>query len=247
MPIQHILVPQGAEYQAVLRGLRRNSPRSETSSTLSSTTQTVVLPIPIGYEPVRRSLSLLHSTLHASSGLLLMGLGGSLTPDLYVGDVALLDSAIATWLPDHPELTCNRSLTNELQARLGQSGRWARGVTCDRLVSTALEKRQLTEKYGASVVEMEGFGVLEYAQENEIPCAIVRVISDDCIHDLPDANGAISPDGKLRSMPLTCSMMRQPKAAFRLIRGSLQGLKALEQATTQLFATEIFVRKENIE
>jgi len=168
-----------------------------------------------------------------------MGLGGSLTPDLCVGDVALLESAIATWQPDRSELKGDRALIDKLQARLGQSGRRVKGVTCDRLVNIAAEKRQLAEKYGASVVEMEGYGVLEYAQEHEIACAIVRVISDDCFHDLPDANGAISPEGTLRSLPLAWRMMRQPLAALRLMRGSLQGLKVLEQVTAQLFATEV--------
>ncbi|MGB3496148.1 MAG: hypothetical protein WBA57_25695 [Elainellaceae cyanobacterium] len=239
MLIQHILVPQGAEYQAVLRGLKRVFPKGDFSPTLASTPRPVVLPIPIGDQPVRRSLSHLYSTLHSSSGLLLIGLGGSLTPDFQVGDVALLESAIATCQPDWAELTCDRGLIDELQVRLGQSGRRVKGVTCDRLVSIAAEKRQLAEKYGASVVEMEGYGVLEYAQENEIACAIVRVISDDCHHDLPDANGTISPEGTLRSLPLAWSMVRQPIAALRLIRGSLQALQMLEQVTAQLFAAEV--------
>lgn len=174
-----------------------------------------------------------------------MGLGGSLTPHLCVEDVAILESAIATWLPNQPELRGDRALIDTLQVRLGQSGQRVKGVTCDRLVSTVSEKSQFAKQYGASVVEMEGFGVLEYAQENEIPCAIVRVISDDCFHDLPDANGAISSNGELRSMVLAWSMMRQPIAALRLIRGSLQGLKILEQVTNQLFSTKILMKEEN--
>jgi len=46
---------------------------------------------------------------------------------------------------------------------------------------------------------------------------------------------------------LAWRMMRQPLAALRLMRGSLQGLKVLEQVTAQLFANEVFGGKENIE
>lgn len=65
--------------------------------------------------------------------------------------------------------------------------------------------------------------------------AILRVISDDCSGDLPDITGAIGPDSNLRPVVLALSFFKKPLAAAIFIRGSLRGLKALEQAALALW------------
>jgi len=109
------------------------------------------------------------------------------------------------------------------------------GVSCDRIINTATEKRQLAQTHQADVVDMEGFSLLSVLKATPISISIIRVISDDVHHDLPDLNAAISPDGKLQSLPLAIGMMRQPLSALRLIQGSLKGLKQLENVTAQIF------------
>jgi hypothetical protein len=63
---------------------------------------------------------------------------------------------------------------------------------------------------------------------------MIRVVSDDCFHDLPDLSAAFSPEGSLKPLPLAIGMARQPLAASRLIRGSLKGLSRLEKLSRQL-------------
>lgn len=108
----------------------------------------------------------------------------------------------------------------------------ARGVSCDRVITTLAEKRQLGDRYDAAVVEMEGTTLLRCLPD--CPIAILRVISDDCHHELPDISAAIGADGSLNVMTLVLSFLRRPVAALRLIRGSLQGLKALEYLAVEL-------------
>ena len=81
---------------------------------------------------------------------------------------------------------------------------------------------------------MEGFAALEVLKSAGVAVAMVRVISDDCYHDLPDIEGAITSEGNIEPLPLAIAFLRQPLAAVRLIRGSLQALKILEQVTTEL-------------
>jgi hypothetical protein len=82
---------------------------------------------------------------------------------------------------------------------------------------------------------MEGAAVLEVLGQTGIAVAMLRAVSDDCHHDLPDLSAAIAPDGSLRPLPLARSLLSRPIAASHLIRGSLAGLKQLERLTRQLF------------
>ncbi len=59
--------------------------------------------------------------------------------------------------------------------------------------------------------------------------AILRVVSDDSLHDIPDVTSAINSDGSLQPLPLALALIRQPLSATWLIRGSLKGLKILER------------------
>jgi hypothetical protein len=78
---------------------------------------------------------------------------------------------------------------------------------------------------------MEGSAILSALPQAQI--AMLRVVSDDCEHQLPDLSAAVG--SQLRTLPLITAMLRQPVGSLRLIRGSLRGLKALEQLTRRLF------------
>jgi hypothetical protein len=108
-------------------------------------------------------------------------------------------------------------------------------LTSDRVIHWAREKQQLAKAYGAEVVDMEGFAALQVLTEAGIPVAMVRVVSDDCGHDLPDLSAAFDAEGYLQPLPLALQFLRDPIAAARLVRGSLQGLRVLERVTAQLF------------
>lgn len=221
LPIQIILVPQGAEYQAVCRGLISiNSPKP------------LVLPIPIGCNALTKHLEKLQQAGHfqnSPQNVLLMGLCGSLSAQYVVGDVVVYQDCINEV---NSSQSCNSELTESLSKNLKEKAYLVKGLTSDRLIHSASEKQYLGQLYNTDVVDMEGLAVLEVLKK----VGIVRVISDDIHHDLPNLASAISPDGALLPLPLALGMMRQPIATTRLIWGSLRGLRVLQNTTRLLFA-----------
>ncbi len=229
LPIHAILVPQGSEYQAICRGLTRIVPTPP------------VVPIPIGSEPLTRHLKKLQQagyfSNHQQPRVLLMGLCGSLTPRYSIGDIVLYQACVysskAAPSPLHP---CDPTLTTRILERLKERAYLVRALTSDRIVWSAAEKRHLGQSYDAEVVDMEGFAALEVLSQAGVAVAMLRVVSDDCEHDLPDLTSALSPDGSLQRLPLAIGLLRQPLAATRLIRGALRGLQVLQEVTAFLFA-----------
>ncbi|MCV3214905.1 phosphorylase [Plectonema radiosum NIES-515] len=214
-----IVVPQGAEYKAVCRGL---------------TSKQNVIPIPVGGQAVSRYLRSCQDKWKPQTKVLVMGLCGSLRDRFQVGDIVLYDECVY----ETKVQQCDRSFTAELYAHLQDQVSLVKGLSCDRVVCSAKEKLHLGEISKADVVDMEGFAALEFFQQAGVQVAMLRVVSDDSKHDIPDLTSAINSDGSLQPLPLAITMIRQPIAATRLIRGSLAGLKVLEEVTTFLFAGE---------
>ncbi|WP_374939443.1 phosphorylase [Tolypothrix sp. FACHB-123] len=223
---QLILVAQGAEYQAVCRGLSHITDRKPT-----------VIPIPMGIKPLNTYLHKLQDDKvflnHPQPKVLLMGLCGSLSPSYPIGKIVLYENCVYQGKVQE----CDRSFTAELHSQLHSQINLVKGLTSDRVVCSAAEKRQLGETLGADVVDMEGFAALEFFHSLGVSVAMLRVVSDDCHHDIPDLTSAISPDGSLRPLPLAMTFIKQPIAASRLIRGSLQGLKVLEDVSKNILLT----------
>lgn len=220
--INIILVPQGAEYQAVCRGIGR-------------ATTPVVVPIPVGAAPLSRYLKTWQQreTLGAGQTLLVMGLCGGLTPHYAIADCVLYRECIDRAEPS-AVLSCDAALLAWLQKKLPHEAAVVRALTSDRLVWSAQEKHQLAQQYSADVVDMEGFAALESLHQTGATIAMLRVVSDNAQHDLPRLTNAISADGTLRPLPLAWGMVQQPIAAARLIRGSLKGLKTLQAIAARL-------------
>ena len=224
-----ILVPQGAEYKAVCRGLSQIH------------TQTpAVFAIPVGSEALIKYLpQWIHSEQirnQTPSQILVMGLCGSLNPRYTAGDIVLYENCIyrdkkGTNLIEK----CNPNFTTQLYKRLGEKASSVKALTSDSVIWSATQKQQLAQKSTADVVDMEGFTTLSFFNQTNTAVAMLRVISDDCNHNIPDLSKTISPSGNIQPLPLAIAMLRQPIAATRLIQGSLKGLKALEKVTKQLF------------
>ena len=228
LPINTILVPQGAEYKAVCRGL----------SGVTGSIPTVVA-IPVGMKPLLKYLQ--QGQFLAPSRVLIMGICGSLSDRYTVGDIVLYQDCVYSGKRQE----CDRPFTAQLHSALStdtinrvsphSSPNLVKSLTSDRLIWSAAEKRRLGETFAADVVDMEGFTALEFFNAAGVGVAMLRVVSDDCQHDIPDLTPAINSDGSLNPFPLAMGMLRQPLAATRLIRGSLTALKVLEQVTNRLF------------
>lgn len=229
--IQTIIVPQGAEYKSVCRGLRH-----------IDVPMPLVIPIPVGVLPLTKYLENLQKTGQFSNSesprVLLMGLCGSLTPRYNVGDIVVYQSCVYQ-SPDYSELLKKNNhptLTGWLYDKLQGKANLVTSLTSDRIIYSASEKHHLGQTYNTEVVDMEGFAALNILSQAGVSVAMVRVISDDVHHNLPNLSAAISPDGSLLPLPLAMGMIRQPIAASRLIWGAIQGLRVLENITTLLFA-----------
>lgn len=229
LPIQIILVPQGAEYKAVCKGLSPVKPPKPQ-----------VLAIPVGCEPLVRYLESYHQAGHLNypqPRVLLMGLCGSLSPRHATGDIVFYQDCIYQSKEPTPlSQSCDRQLTTLLHQKLKERVSLVNSLTSDRLIYSASEKRHLGQIYNTEVVDMEGFVALEVLNQAGVAVAMVRVISDDSQHNIPNLTEAISPDGSLQPLPLAIGMLRQPIAATRLIRGAIQGLRILQTVTTLLFS-----------
>lgn len=233
MTIRVVLVPAGAEYRAVKRGLKRVEKQPQ------------VVAIPAGPQAAKRFLEeWVRTSLLPGSEVLLMGLGGSLSAQYGISSVLVMGRVWnACERQENLSHLCDSKLSAKIAERLGTE--IGVGVTCDRVITTVKEKKALCDRYQAQVVDMESFALLKVLSHHRAnhrnnhtanhSVTILRVISDSCFHDLPDISEALAPNGSLKTMTLLSNFSKQPVAALRLIYGSLKGLKALEQVAYKLF------------
>lgn len=223
MNVDAILVPQGPEYRAVLRGIG------------ATQAELAVLPISVGARSLSCYLEWQRQRSVSQPKVLLVGLCGGLVPRLKPGDVVLYEGCLCASNSRLLWQECDRQLTALFSEKLDRAS-LVRGFTSEIVIWSSTQKRQLYQTYKAEVVDMEGFTALEVLQKAGVAVAMVRVVSDSCLLDIPNLNPAISPSGSLQPIPLSICLLKQPVAASRLIQGSLKGLKALQQITTQLFS-----------
>lgn len=218
LAIDTIVVPQGAEYQAVCRGLAK-----------FNLAQLRLIKIPMGRKNMSQILTR-YAPFDEARKVLLLGLCGSLSQGYPVGDGVVVTSCQNL---DRQQINLDVELTNKIKHKLSLKA--VTGLTSDRIITQAVEKQRLGQHYCASVVEMEGYGWATWLQQRGIAVAMVRVVSDDLKGDLPDLSRAVDHKGNLQPLPMTAAFLRQPQAAIRLIRGSLIGLNALSKITAKLF------------
>ena len=218
IPINTIVVPQGAEYQAVCRGVKK-----------AGASNIQIISIPIGTKNIKQTLTNYASELTYTQNILIMGLCGSLSKQYSVGDTVLYKSCENT---SSQQVDLNSELTTTIQQKLSID--LVTGLTSDLVIHQATEKLQLGNSYSVNVVDMEGYSYIQAFQRRNINVAMLRVVSDDLAGDIPDLSKAIDEDGNLKTAKMAIAFLKQPLAAIRLIKGSLTGLKVLEQITHQL-------------
>ena len=209
-----ILVPQGAEHKAVTKNFPQNH-------------NLQISPTPIGCSSVDKYLqSLDHPQQYQQ--VIVMGLCGSLNPQLKVGDVVLYDSCMY----EAQIFKCSPLfITLSINSAKSPVKSPVQALTSDRLIHLASEKQTLYKSTNCDVVDMEGYAVLEFFSKLNIPVSMIRVVSDDASHDLPNLKTAIDQNGNLKPLELAISFVKNPIAAIRLIRGSLKSLQILSQVS----------------
>ena len=210
-----LLVPRGAEYQAVQRGLVRRQ-RSAGSNEGETTVRAIAIPAGAAVkkwlteEFQEFSLQVTHPS---PTQFLVLGLCGGLNDRTRLGTIVLYGQ------PDLAQRLKIQSVT---------------GITIDRVLCLAAEKAQLAQESQADVVDMESQWIVEYLQSLGRVVNVIRVVSDDAQGDLPDLSAAFDTSGDLRPLALALAFIRHPIAALRLIRGALIALKQLEGWVAEL-------------
>lgn len=211
-----VLVCEGAEHQALSRGLKHTS------------LSTKIITLPMGISSVHRFFQ--EKLIDKQDNVaLLIGLGGSLSPQYQVGDVVVYQSC--SYLDKKAKLQtqfCHPQLSVRLARQLKIP--LVKGVTANQLVNSPALKLTLQQNSGGQVVDMETFGVMSYFPS----LAVIRIISDSYSDELPNLNSAIDSEGKLNNFKMAIAFLQQPLAAIRLIRNSLIGLQKLEQVGNQI-------------
>ena len=223
--IDRILVVQGAEYRSVQQGIKKTKLTDKLGKIPS------IIPIPMGEKDAEKIWQNQEFMAHSQPRqVLIMGLCGSLSPQYSVGDIVLYQACIK----DNLSVATDETLTAAIKQQLNPHIPLVTALTCDRVITSTSQKKSLARNYAATVVDMEGFTYLQTLQSQGVSVAILRIVSDDIHHNLPDINYAIDQNGQIATLPLLISMLRKPLAAIRLIKGSLQGLQILQQVAGKL-------------
>jgi len=176
--------------------------------------------------------------------LLVAGLAGGLAPGLKSGDAVVYDicqgacggfgASASKEKPSHREqnasIRCDDQISEclfELSKSSGQRCFRGSGVTVDRIITEAQSKILLGVKYQAVAVDMESYGLLGVCAAFSLPAAVLRVISDEAGHNLPDFNFAARADGQMDIWRTARVMAARPRASVRFLWGIKMVLKSL--------------------
>ena len=179
----------------------------------------------------------------ACDAVVVLGLGGGLSPDLKTGETILYDTCFL--FRPHEDTsegeaqTTDFNLSSSLRQRLMSDGCpavFAAGLTIDFMVTTPDEKLSMGESYGAAVVDMESYDVMAAASQLEVPIVVVRVILDEAKQKTPDFNIGISEDGKMSDAKSAQAMLMRPFAAVNFLLSLKNSMRALRKVSRMVLA-----------
>jgi hypothetical protein len=214
-----IVVPRGAEARAVERGWPTPRPP--------------LIAVPAG----AAAASALTGVELAEVGLtnagrvrtaLVLGVCGALDPGLRIGDAVVYSRIV-----DGCEII---ELDRELMAAC--AGLFAcapLGVAVvPRVVSRVTEKAAIRAATGAAVIDMEAASVARALHQIGMRVAMVRVVSDDALGELPNLNSIYNTSGALRPIALAFALLRAPGRSVVFIVHALNALRALQATASRL-------------
>jgi hopanoid-associated phosphorylase len=148
-------------------------------------------------------------------GIISVGLGGALSPELAVGDWVIAERLIdgaTTWETD-------AAWTAAIAAALGPTARLGAIIGSDTMVANAEAKAALHKSTGALAVDMESHVAARVASAHGLPFAALRVMSDAADRTLPKAALAgMRPDGGMNLAGVLWALAKAPLQLPALIR-----------------------------
>ena len=177
-----------------------------------------------------------HLKCNQYDALVIAGLAGGLDPRLKTGDAVVYDCCLdARESVDHSDsesvvraagsvIEHIRRQENLVRALLdglrvtSLNSFYGSGITVSQVVINATDKLWLGQQHQALAVDMESFDVLQVASRFDVPAAVVRIISDEAEHDLPNFNSAAEADGRINHRRMAAAMLQRPVASARFLR-----------------------------
>jgi adenosylhomocysteine nucleosidase len=161
-------------------------------------------------------------------GVVSFGVAGGLDPSLKSGDVVVATEVMAgdgRWLAGlslSEEQIASIALGRRRVVRGGLAG-------VEEVVVAQAGKAALRSVTGAAAVDMESHIAAAYAEENDLPFAALRVISDPASRALPAlARSAIKPNGDIDLRQIFRGIVRNPKALRALVSTGIDFNRALK-------------------
>lgn len=162
--------------------------------------------------------------------VLIVGISGALSPEISFGDTVICPEMVAETGAPAP---CDGDLTDRLAEHFaGSKTTFHRGpgVTTNRVICSTAEKRRLYETYGGLTVDMESHAILAAAREFGLRVGVLRVVSDDARHDLPEMNAAFDADFNVRYVKMIAALVSSPIDSARFLKNLRPAGRALGNA-----------------
>jgi adenosylhomocysteine nucleosidase len=163
------------------------------------------------------------------------GFAGALQPAAKLGDIVACERV--QHHTNHQIEICDPYLL----AHASENGatRVATLLTTDHVVNTATEKNLLSAF--ADAVDMESFPILHAANKKNVPCAVVRVISDSFDRDMPAELGTmVDPQGHVKITGVVRYVAKHPLMVPALVRLGRDSKTAAEALT---YFLESYIKK----
>lgn len=164
----------------------------------------------------------------AIGSALVLGVCGALDPELRVGDTVVYARVV-----DGGEVLI---LDAELAAACGVAcGRAPLdAASVPRVVGAVAAKAALRVATRAAVIDMEAGAIARALHRRGVRVAMVRVVSDDAVGEMPSLDGAYDAGGALKPLALAAALLRAPQRSARFVVGALGALRALRVTAARL-------------
>jgi nucleoside phosphorylase len=179
--------------------------------------------------------------------VLVIGLCGGLTESLPEGRLVAYTACKSTDSAK-PLLSCSESSVDSVVTLLKSSGMdcdRAVGITSSR-IATNREERRAVAQFGADVVDMESYSILETAAAAGIPAAVLRVVSDSMDRVLPDLNRALDAAGGLDGRKALRVALGSPIRTARLLAANKRAMQHLTKAMEVVLKAPCFVSSTSL-
>lgn len=165
--------------------------------------------------------------------LLSFGFAGGLNPHAEAGTLYVPNSI----REGHHDHVVNPGIKRLPEGDISKLTVSHRGFGSNKLIKTVQEKALLFTTHNADFVDMESHRVAEVAQGAQVPCFVIRAVSDTSNQVLPDLlSNAVTPDGGTDLGAIVSGLFTKPGAIGELLKISRQ-VSAAEKSLSAALET----------